>query len=110
MKKLISILLMIILSSILYADSENLFIGEWSFGYVTFEGEEIENAGSIVFFEKMHLEISTNKSTSRYDYNIDENILFINALGYYWEVIDENFIKLISAFESDSRYIILKKN
>ena len=105
---LIVILLVLIAFSAFGQQLENVFLGKWTFQYMTHAGQLV-NGGTIVFFADSYCKIVTPKSATDYDYSFDKTFVFVSDFGYYYEILDNKHIKLIPGFDADIKYLLFTK-
>lgn len=107
MKRLFFVLVCIFLSFNVFAF--DLF-GQWT---ATFEMEEegkvVEKTVEVEFLEDKCVFHYEDGQISEYSYNLDEEFLFIEGAGYWFEEIDENTFRLVPAFEGTAKEIIFER-
>ncbi|MFW6002100.1 MAG: hypothetical protein ACOCQD_02065 [archaeon] len=107
MKKLFFILICIFLS--FNVSAFDLF-GQWVATFEAVEGDKtIEKIVEVEFLEDKCIFHYEDGNTAEYTYELDDEFLFIEGAGYWFEEIDDNTFKLVPAFEGMADEIIFER-
>ena len=106
MKKLFFVLVCIFLSFNVFAF--DLF-GQWVATFELEESEIVEKAVEVEFLEDKCIFHYEDKQTKEYDYSLDDEFLFIEGSGYWFEELDENTFRLVPAFEGTAKEIVFER-
>lgn len=101
MKKLAFLVGLILLSALVFSQ-ENPLVGEWRI-------DKGSKYTSIVFDNHYKCVLSNKSDTISFFYAIRDDIVLINELGYYFEFLDKNIVKLTPAFGGESPIILIVK-